>query len=65
MLDVDEKPYTLDQHSPLKQIVAKGILAKPIGDIREAIFRLMTEDSLAFLEDKPASEIDSDFSYFQ
>jgi len=31
----------------MKQIISRGVLAKPIGDLKEAIFRMMTEDTLA------------------
>lgn len=66
VLNVDDKPYSLDIYSPMKQVVARGHMSKPMGDIKEAIFRMMTEDSLACLEDKKDEmEIDADFRYME
>lgn len=40
-------------------------MAKPIGDLKDAIFRMMTEDSLAYTnDDSLIVEPDEDFKYF-
>lgn len=46
ILAADNTPYVMSQYSPMKQLVSRGVLAKPIGDLKEAIFRMMTEDTL-------------------
>lgn len=43
----------------------KEILKKPIGDFREMIFNLMTEESTDFLQDSSTEDIDEDFKEFE